>query len=95
MNYYLTITIALFSMLCFAQQPASDWKDDDNRILQKKKIKQSSLVKNLPFISIGLSIMSGRVTSLAVNTENPVEFYVGYASGGVWHIIIMESLLIL
>ena len=31
--------------------------------------------------------MSGRVVDLAVNPENPSEFYVGYASGGVWHTI--------
>ena len=29
--------------------------------------------------------MSGRVVALAVNPENPAEFYVAYASGGVWH----------
>lgn len=29
--------------------------------------------------------MSGRVVDLAVNPDNPTEFYVGYASGGVWH----------
>ncbi len=44
-----------------------------------------SLVQNLPVKNIGPSIMSGRVTALAVNSKNPSEFYVGYASGGVWH----------
>jgi len=29
--------------------------------------------------------MSGRVTDLDVNPDNPTEFYVGYASGGVWY----------
>ena len=31
--------------------------------------------------------MSGRVVDLAVNPSNPTEFYVGYASGGVWHTV--------
>ena len=44
-----------------------------------------SLVKNLPFENIGPSIMSGRVTDLAVNPEMTSEFYVAYASGGLWH----------
>ena len=44
-----------------------------------------SLVKNLPFENIGPSIMSGRVTDLAVNPEMTTEFYVAYASGGLWH----------
>ena len=29
--------------------------------------------------------MSGRVVDVDVNPEMPSEFYVGYASGGVWH----------
>ena len=47
--------------------------------------KESSLVKNIPFSNIGPQVMSGRVVALAVNPENPAEFYVAYASGGVWH----------
>ena len=29
--------------------------------------------------------MSGRVADIAVNPNDPTEFYVGYASGGLWH----------
>jgi photosystem II stability/assembly factor-like uncharacterized protein len=43
------------------------------------------LVKNLKFDNIGPTIMSGRVTDLAVNPEMTSEFYVAYASGGLWH----------
>ncbi|GGK54713.1 MULTISPECIES: VPS10 domain-containing protein [Flavobacteriaceae] len=46
---------------------------------------QISLVKNVPFSNIGPAIMSGRVVDLAVNTQNPTEFYVAYASGGLWY----------
>jgi len=35
--------------------------------------------------NIGPSIMSGRVVDLEVNPEDPTEFYVAYASGGLWH----------
>ena len=45
----------------------------------------ASSVKNIPFSNIGPAIMSGRVVALAVNPEQPTEFYVAYASGGVWH----------
>ena len=45
---------------------------------------QESLVKNVAFTSIGPSIMSGRVVDLDVNPNNPTEFYVAYASGGLW-----------
>ncbi len=46
---------------------------------------QESIVQNVAFTSIGPSIMSGRVVDLDVNPENPTEFYVAYASGGLWH----------
>lgn len=35
--------------------------------------------------SIGPTIMSGRVTDIAVNPQDPTEFYVAYASGGLWY----------
>lgn len=35
--------------------------------------------------NIGPSIMSGRVVDIEVNPEDPIEFYVAYASGGLWH----------
>ena len=46
---------------------------------------QKSIVKNIPFTNIGPSIMSGRVVDLAVNPNEPTEFYVAYASGGLWY----------
>ncbi len=46
---------------------------------------QTSLVKNVPFTNIGPSIMSGRIVDVDVNPDQPTEFYVAYASGGVWY----------
>jgi photosystem II stability/assembly factor-like uncharacterized protein len=53
-------------------------------------ISQVLLAQNSPFDQVGFknigpTIMSGRVVDLAVNPENPTEFYVAYASGGLWH----------
>lgn len=42
-------------------------------------------VSDVKFKNIGPTIMSGRVVDLAVNPENPTEFYVAYASGGLWY----------
>lgn len=39
----------------------------------------------IAFQNIGPTIMSGRVVDLAVNPDNPNEFYVAYASGGLWY----------
>ena len=46
---------------------------------------EKNIVKNIPFTSIGPTIMSGRVIDLEVNPNNPNEFYAAYASGGLWH----------
>lgn len=42
-------------------------------------------VKNVRLNNIGPTVMSGRVTAVAVNDKNPTEFYVAYASGGLWY----------
>ena len=34
---------------------------------------------------IGPSVMSGRLTDIEVKPNSPTEFYVAYASGGLWH----------
>lgn len=46
---------------------------------------QISIVKNVPFTNIGPTIMSGRIVAIAVNPNNPIEFYAAYASGGLWY----------
>ncbi len=44
----------------------------------------ASMVSMLNFRSIGPAAYSGRISDLAVNPENPSEYYVGVASGGLW-----------
>ena len=83
-NYFLLL-LCLISVQTFSQQPATKSSDIVNGLQQKQQILESSLVKNLPFKNIGPSIMSGRITAIEVNPINPIEFYIGYASGGVWH----------
>jgi len=52
---------------------------------QRKTLSQKSLVNHIPFKNIGPGIMSGRVADVDVNPDDPTEFYVAYASGGLWH----------
>jgi len=54
-------------------------------LTQKAQLQSNSIVKNVAFQNIGPTVMSGRVVDLAVNPEKPSEFYVGYASGGLWY----------
>jgi len=72
--------------LFFAQEITSETElingiDFQNELIEK------SIVKNLKFENIGPSVMSGRVTDIEVNPKEPTEFYVAYASGGLWHTI--------
>ena len=54
-------------------------------IQQRKNLDESSPLKNIKYRNIGPSNMSGRVVDLEVNPTNPNEFYVAYASGGLWY----------
>ena len=81
----LLILTALFTFSVEAQQNLTTSREVQQALINKKELVDASLVKNVPFENIGPTVMSGRVVDLAVNPENPTEFYVGYASGGVWH----------
>lgn len=82
---FLSLVLSISSFFAIAQQPATPAETVKQALVQKNTMTQSSLVKNVPFAAIGPTIMSGRVADLDVNPEMPSEFYVGYASGGVWH----------
>jgi len=84
MKQVFKILILCVSTALSAQQITSD-KEVSKALFQKEKLAKESLVKNVPFTNIGPSIMSGRVADIAVNNEDPTEFFVGYASGGLWY----------
>lgn len=44
----------------------------------------SSTVSGLSFRSIGPSLTAGRIADIAVNPNNPDQYYLAVASGGVW-----------
>lgn len=78
--------VSLFtSLFGFSQIVPSSSEMVENALKQKEGLAKTSLVKNLVFENIGPTVMSGRVVDLDVNPDNPTEFYVGYASGGLWH----------
>ena len=84
---FLLLLAILFNFQSNAQQLSSTPDVIQNALQQKVQMQQNSLVKNVSFTNIGPTIMSGRVTDLAVNPTNPTEFFVAYASGGVWHTV--------
>ena len=75
---YLITTLIAFTLIV---SPSTAQKNKDDA--PKSKI-NSSLVSGLSFRSIGPSLMSGRVADIAVNPNNPDQYYLAIASGGVW-----------
>ena len=51
---------------------------------QRKKLAESSWLKNYPARNIGPTVQGGRIIDLDVNLKNTKEFYVAYASGGIF-----------
>ncbi|MFB6307554.1 MAG: glycosyl hydrolase, partial [Flavobacteriales bacterium] len=50
----------------------------------RQRLKGQSLLKDVKVKNIGPTIMGGRVVDIDANPENSTEFYVAYASGGLW-----------
>lgn len=85
MKKALLLSFVLFSTIVFGQQKTTSASDVNQSLTKKSKMMNSSLVKNINFTNIGPTVMSGRVVDVAVNPDNTTEFYVGYASGGLWY----------
>ena len=81
----IAVFIFLSSIHFFAQKETTPADVVQKSLEQKKEMEQNSLVKNINFTNIGPTVMSGRVVDVDVNPDNTTEFYVGYASGGLWY----------
>lgn len=79
------IAFLFFIAFSFAQPPATSAEAVMQSLQQTEQLEENSLVKNLSFTNIGPTVMSGRVVDLDVNPSDPTEFYVAYASGGLWY----------
>lgn len=83
-----TIFKALFLFITLgisAQQSATESEVVTKALQEKEALTNTSIIKNISFTNIGPTIMSGRVADIDVNPNDPTEFYVGYASGGLWY----------
>lgn len=76
----LCIAISLF-----AQVPPTSADQRLKGLEKKSALIAQSVINQIPFRNVGPSIMSGRVVDLAVNPKNPTQFYVAYATGGLWY----------
>ncbi len=74
----LKLTLAI--IMAFTVSFQSQAQKEDKSEPEKDKLSLSGL----KFRNIGPAIASGRIADIAVNTNNPFEYYVAVASGGVW-----------
>ena len=89
-GYIKTILFILSAFVCYqtiAQVKPTPAAERMKKIQQRKLLESKSMVNDIKFRNIGPSVMSGRVVDLDVNPEDPTEFYVAYATGGLWHTI--------
>ncbi|WP_299228252.1 glycosyl hydrolase [uncultured Psychroserpens sp.] len=73
-----TILCALSILFCMQFNYAQKSKKEDKQPLDEIKI------SGLKWRSIGPSLTSGRISDVAVNPNNPFEYYVAASAGGVW-----------
>ncbi len=77
------LLMACFQLAAFAQiKPTTA----DERLKSFERKKQLAAATNFKtaFKNIGPAAMSGRVVDVDVNPADPTEFYVAYATGGLW-----------
>ena len=79
------LLFCLVFSLVFAQPSATTPVNIQQISNQLDTLVAASWVAELPLKNIGPSVMSGRVTDLDVNPNATHEFYVAYASGGLWY----------
>ena len=84
MKKIVSVFAFLFTAFAIAQQPTSS-NTIQQSLVEKSTATKNSIVKNIAFKNIGPTVMSGRVVDIDVNPNNTTEFYVGYASGGLWY----------
>ena len=87
-KFSFSFTILLlnsFFLTTLAQIKPTTAKERLTSLQKRKSDARNSLLKNIAFRNIGPTQMNGRVVDIEVNPTDPTEFYVAYASGGLWH----------
>ena len=88
MKNFFKITLILLLIIvnsAQAQIKPSTAAERLNSLQKRKLLEKDTLLNSIKFRNIGPSIMSGRVVDVDVNPTDPTEFYVAYASGGLWY----------
>ena len=81
----LTFVTTLTFLFSTAQINSGTADDRLNGLKKRKLLDERSVLKDIKFRNIGPSIMSGRVVDIEANPADATEFYVAYATGGLWY----------
>ncbi len=82
----ITALLLLISVnISYAQIKPTTAADRLNGLQKRKLLEKDTILNSIKFRNIGPSTMSGRVVDVDVNPADPTEFYVAYATGGLWH----------
>jgi photosystem II stability/assembly factor-like uncharacterized protein len=79
----ITSILALFLLVSF-QDLQAQRKKKSSKTSESSFELNDKMLNMFSFRSIGPAAYSGRISDLAVNPDNPSEYYVGVASGGLW-----------
>jgi photosystem II stability/assembly factor-like uncharacterized protein len=79
-------SVFLFTHLFTFAQPTLE-SEILTSFASRKKLAEVSILKEFPVRNIGPTIQGGRIIDIDVNVKSPKEFYVAYASGGVFKTI--------
>jgi photosystem II stability/assembly factor-like uncharacterized protein len=84
----MNIRYYLLSALLLSITSLTTAQNVDNKISysyqSRKKLLENSIFKDYPTRNIGPTVQGGRIVDIDVNLKNPKEFYVAYASGGIF-----------
>jgi len=83
---YLCLFLLIFTSGNMTAQIISPSSSSERGKKQDRIIAQEqSLLESINTDNIGPSIFNGRVADIEVNPSDPTEFFVAYASGGLWY----------
>ena len=69
-------TLALLHFCTFAQVSPTSAEERMKKVQQRKELEKRSVLNDINFRNIGPVTMSGRVTDIEANPDDPTEFYV-------------------
>ena len=81
---FFALFLGMLNQTLQAQPIATPAAERLKSLQEKRKMAANSTWKT-GFRNVGPHVMSGRVVEVEVNPADPTEFYVAYATGGLWH----------